>query len=65
MLRECERLLVRDLAKSIELLEDLADELKLLALLLGERPRLLLTEDESLDLERLRILRLLLERDLL
>ena len=56
---------MRDPAPSMELLDDLADELKLLALLLGERPRLLLTEDESLDLERLRVLRLLLERDLL
>ena len=49
---------MRDLAPFIELLHDLADELKLLALLLGERPRLLLIEDESLDLERLRVLRL-------
>ena len=58
MPRECERLLVRDLAPFIELLDDLADELKLLALSVGKRPRLLLIEDESLDLERHRVLRL-------
>ena len=54
--REYERLLLCNLAPPIELLGELVDELKLL---LGERLYLLLT-DESLELERLRVPRLLL-----